>query len=203
MIARLGEIPAAATTVAISVNMMVFVPIWGLSTAVSTMVGQQIGDAKPEMAARATWTSLCIGLAYTGFFGLLYLLTPNLFLIGHNAGAENFEEISRIAKLLLIFVATYCIFDSVQIIFVAAIKGAGDTTFVVFVTLACSFLFVVIGLVGYPMFDNELHLLYWWWFALTAWIILLSFIFGWRFLKGQWKSMQVIEPELIEGESAD
>ena len=37
MIARLGEVPAAATTVAISVNMMVFVPIWGLSTAVSTM----------------------------------------------------------------------------------------------------------------------------------------------------------------------
>lgn len=197
MIAKLGEVPAAATTVAISVNMMVFVPIWGLSTAVSAMVGQQIGDGKPKLAARATWTSLQIGLAYTGFFGLLYVLMPGVFLMGHNAGAGNFEEISRIARILLIFVATYCIFDSVQIIFVGAIKGAGDTTFVVITSLVCSALFVLIGLVGYRMFETELAHLYWWWFALTAWIILLSIVFGARFLQGKWQSMQVIEQELI------
>jgi len=197
MIARLGEIPAAATTVAISVNMMVFVPVWGLSTAVSTIVGQQIGDGKPLLAARGTITSLQVGLAYTGFFALLYVVFPNLFLFGHNVGAENFDEISRIARVLLIFVATYCIFDSVQIIFVGALKGAGDTTFVVWTTLACSSLFVVIGIVGYWMFTTQLSLLYWWWFALTAWLVMLSIIFGIRYAKGKWQRMQVIEQELI------
>ena len=197
MIARLGEIPAAATTIAISVNMMVFVPVWGLSTAVSTMVGQQIGDGKPDLAARATWTSLQIGLAYTGFFGLLYLFVPHLFLLGHSVGAENFDEISRIARLLLIFVAAYCLFDTVQIIFVGAIKGAGDTSFVVITSLICSFLFVAFGLVGYMLFDSDLPLLYWWWWALTGWLVLLSIVFGTRFIKGKWRTMQVIEKELI------
>ena len=198
MIAQLGEIPAAATTVAISVNMMVFVPIWGLSTAVSAMVGQQIGNRRPDLAARATWTSLLIALAYTGFFALLYVLTPQLFLFGHQAGAADFAEISRIARWLLLFVAAYCIFDSVQIIFVGAIKGAGDTNFVVVTSLVCSLLFVACGMLGYQWFQDELAQLYWWWFALTAWLILLSLIYGRRFLQGKWKSMQVIERDSDE-----
>ncbi len=150
------------------------------------------------MAARATWTSLQIGIAYTGFFAMLYLLIPHVFVMGHNAGAENFDEISRIARILLIFVAIYCIFDSVQIIFVGAIKGAGVIFFVVVTSLVCSGLFVLCGLLGYRLFESELAHLYWWWCALAGWLMLLSIVFGLRFVRGKWKSMQVIEDELIE-----
>lgn len=203
MVAKLGETPAAATTVAISVNMMVFVPIWGLSTAVSTMVGQKIGDGTPHLAERATWTSLVIGLVYTGFFAAFYLIFPDLFLIGHEAAAENFDEISRLARWLLVFVAAYCVFDSIQIIFVGAIKGAGDTRFVVLTTLVCSGLFVGFGLLGHQWITTDNGLLFWWWGALTGWIILLSVIFGWRFFHGKWKTMQVIEEELIGAEDSE
>ena len=125
------------------------------------------------------------------------MFVPHLFLLGHSVGAENFDEISRIARLLLIFVAAYCLFDTVQIIFVGAIKGAGDTSFVVITSLICSFLFVAFGLVGYMLFDSDLPLLYWWWWALTGWLVLLSIVFGTRFIKGKWRTMQVIEKELI------
>jgi MATE family multidrug resistance protein len=203
MIAGLGEVPAAATTVAISVNMMVFVPVWGLSTAVSTMVGQQIGEGQPHLAERATWTGLLAGLAYTGFFAFLYLVTPQLFLWSHHAGAGNFQEISRVARWLLVFVAAYCIFDTIQIVFVAAIKGAGDTSFVVVTSLVCAALFVAFGWSGYRLFESTSARLYWWWLALTGWIVLLSLVYGLRFLQGRWKSMQVIEQELIAGTDHD
>ena len=193
MIGQLGEVPAAATTVAISVNMMVFVPIFGLSTAVSTLVGQQIGDKKPELAARATWTSLQIGLMYTGAFGLAYLLVPDLFLIGYEAGVENFEEVRALSKTLLMFVAAYCIFDSVQIVFVGAIKGAGDTLFVVLTTIVCAIIFVVVGYTSQFLYSGENAKLFGWWTALTYWIVLLSVIFGARFIQGRWKTMRVIE----------
>lgn len=196
MVGRLGEVSAAATTVAISVSSMVFVPIWGLSMAVSTLVGQQIGNGKPDLAARATWTSLFIGLIYTGTFGLLYFLTPEIFLIGHSSGAENFEQISELAQYLLMFVAAYCLFDAGQIVFAGAIKGAGDTTYVVIVTFFCSLSFVGVGLLGYQWSLTDQGLLYWWWSCLTGWICLLLFAFGSRFLAGQWKSMTVIERDL-------
>ncbi|MGI9518062.1 MAG: MATE family efflux transporter [Pirellulaceae bacterium] len=203
MIAGLGEIPAAATTIAISVNLMVFVPIWGLSTAVSTMVGQRIGDGHPDLAERATWTSMVIGLVYTGFFGLMYVLFPGWFLMGHDAGADDFGEIARLTRILLWFVAAYCIFDSVQIIFVGAIKGAGDTFFVVVVSVICSTLFVVAGIAGHQALESDNARLFWWWSTLTGWIVLLSIIYATRFLRGKWKTMQVIERDLIHTHDED
>jgi len=39
---------------------------------------------------------------------------------------------------LLKFVALYCLFDALQIIFVGALKGAGDTRFILFNTIVIS-----------------------------------------------------------------
>ena len=127
----------------------------------------------------------------------MYVLFPGLFLMGHDAGAEDFGEIAQLTRVLLWFVAAYCIFDSVQIIFVGAIKGAGDTFFVVVVSVICSTLFVVGGILGHHSLESDTARLYWWWSMLTGWIVLLSIIYATRFLIGKWKSMQVIEPDLI------
>ena len=57
-----------------------------LGIAVTTLVGQQLGGNRPELAARGTWTALVLALGYMGTMALLYLLTPDLFLFGHALG---------------------------------------------------------------------------------------------------------------------
>jgi MATE family multidrug resistance protein len=57
LMGTLGEVTLAATTVAFSVNAIAFVPMVGLGIAVATMVGQQLGADRPELAERATWTT--------------------------------------------------------------------------------------------------------------------------------------------------
>jgi MATE family multidrug resistance protein len=49
---------AAATSLAFNVNAVAFVPLIGLSIAVSTLVGQKLGENRPNLAARAAWTAL-------------------------------------------------------------------------------------------------------------------------------------------------
>ncbi len=197
IMAQISDEASAATALAFSVNMIVFVPILGLSFAITTLVGQQIGDGHPEMASRATWTGFWIGMAYSSVFAVLYMLIPGAFLALHEAGAEDFQNIKELATLLMAFVAAYCIFDTVQIMFVAAIKGAGDTLFVVLFTVVSSSLFLASGgLISWYTTDTNIQ--FWgWWVCLTGWIVLLSAAYFWRFLQGRWKSMKVIEPELI------
>jgi MATE family multidrug resistance protein len=202
MIGRLGEVPSAASGLALSVNMLVFVPVWGLSTAVSTLVGQQIGGSRPDLAARATWTALRIGLVYTSVFAVMYLLAPHWFLFGYDAAGSQVREITALVKQLLFFVALYCLFDTVQIVFVGAIKGAGDTLFVVVTSLVGSCLFVTAGLAGYWLTEREFQT-YWWWGALTGWVLWLAVVFSTRFLGGKWKSMRVIEPVVIKPAESD
>ncbi len=197
MIGRLGETQAAATSVALNINMMAFVPMIGMGGAVSTLVGQQIGRGNPSLASRATWTGCWLALVYTSIFGALYLLLPQMFVALHHLHADNFDEISASATLLLRFVAAYCLFDSIQIIFVSAIKGAGDTRFVLITTIITSTGFVLAGMIGGAYFNWGLIS---WWALITGWITVLALVYLARFMQGHWQTMRVIEPELIDGE---
>ena len=197
IIARISELASASTALAFSVNMIVFVPVIGIGIAVTTLVGQQIGERNPDLAARATWTSLVIALGYTAFFAVAYLMAPEVFLMAHNTHTEDFEQVKDLAVILLMFVAMYCVFDTVQIIFVSAIKGAGDTLFVVVTTVVSSLMFLIAGFQGSSFFQTDNGQLMWWWGCLTGWILILCGAYFGRFQQGKWRSMSVIESEFL------
>lgn len=202
LVGSLGTEIMAATTLAFNVNSMAFVPILGLGITVSTLVGQQLGKNRPDLAARATWTTYAIAIGYTGFMALLYVSVPDLFLMGH-ASVSNSLEFERLRDLVVVFlrfVAAYCMFDATAVIFVSAIKGAGDTRFILIVTAFTSPLPVIAGWLGV----NKLGWgIIWCWVVITAWICLMGLIYFKRFLGGRWRTMRVIEPELIDSQTTE
>jgi MATE family multidrug resistance protein len=195
LVGQLGEAELAATTIAFSVNSIAFVPMFGLGIAVSTMVGQQIGAGHPDLAARATWTSIWLGCVYTGFMALLYLAVPDLFLLAHAAGGtSDFEQLRAICRVLLRFVAAYCVLDMMQIVFSSAIKGAGDTRFVLLTTILVSPVPVIVGWFGLHRWGWGLGMF---WGVITAWISLMALIYFVRFHLGAWRKMTVLEREPV------
>ena len=192
-VTEIGNMEGAATGLAFNVNSIAFIPIFGVSIATSTLVGQKLGENRPDLAARATWTSLIIALLYTSFFGLLYVAVPDFFLLAHGAFADKqqFEAVRSLTVVLLRFVTAYCIFDAMQLIFVGALKGAGDTMFILVATTTISIVFVTIGRLGqvYGQWG-----LYGWWWVLSFWLLTLALVYLARFLQGHWKKMRVIEP---------
>jgi len=139
-----------------------------------------------------TWTSYHLAILYTLPMGVMYILTPGVFLMGHAAGmeAEQFEHLQSTVFILLRFVAFYVLFDTTAVIFVSAIKGAGDTRFVLITTAWTSPLPLVLGTMGVHWFGWGLL---WCWTAITGWICLVGLIYLLRFLGGRWKTMRVIE----------
>ena len=196
VIAKISAEASAASSVVFSINMLVFYPVIGLGMGCSTLVGQSIGEGIPLHASRATWNTLLIGLVYSGAFTLAYFFVPHWFLVFHANQSENFEVIRAITISFLRFVAIYCLFDTVQIVFVSAIKGAGDTRFVVVATIISATCFLAVGSFGSNSFKDPMSQVNWWWICLTGWICLLSVIYMGRFLNGSWKQMSVLEPAL-------
>ena len=197
IIARISDTASAAAALAFSVNMIVFVPIFGLSIGVTTIVGQQIGDNNPHLAERVTWTAMWIGIPYTILFGLAYFLVPDWFLVAHEIGNDEFAGVKDLAVFLLMFVAVYCLFDTVQLIFVSCLKGAGDTFFVVMFTIMSSLVFLAVGFLGSVIGSTDQFEINWWWSCLTLWISALSVAYYLRFRNGKWRTMSVIEPQFI------
>ena len=100
-----------------------FMPAVGIGAAVTALVGRYIGQGRPDLAASR---------AHLGFFlSLVYVLICGVVFIAARHPLMRFfsddPEVLRIGGLYLIFAAVYEIFDAMYIIYISALRGAGDT----------------------------------------------------------------------------
>jgi MATE family multidrug resistance protein len=192
-VGRLGTVNLAATNIAFNINTLAFMPMIGFGIAVSVLVGQYIGKNRIDLASRSTYSGFLMTFVYMSLIALLYLFLPGLFTAPFAARSEGalFPEIKQLTETLLRFVALYSIFDTMNIIFSSALKGAGDTRFVMFMIVALSG-----GVLAFPAWLAVTVLglgIMTAWTLATVYVILLGFAFYFRFLRGKWKSMRVIE----------
>lgn len=190
---RLGTINLAATNIAFNISTLAFLPMIGFGIAVSVIVGQHLGNNRPDLAERGVYSGAHLSFLYMTSIAALYVLTPNLFLLPYASQADpaTFEPIRQLTVILLRFVAVYSLFDTLTIIFASAIKGAGDTRFAMYAMLVIS-----VGILVLPSYIALVWLdagIFTGWIIASTYIILLGFVFLFRFLRGKWKSMRVIE----------
>jgi MATE family multidrug resistance protein len=167
----------------------------GFGMATSVLVGRALGADKPQIAQKTTYTAAKLTFGYMIAVAAGYWFFPNVFMLPFEARAsgEQMEAMRPIAKTLLYFVSFYCIFDTGNIVFSAALKGAGDTKFVMYISIWLNWLIMVIPSWAAVTFLQGRARLYVAWLALTAYVCALAVLFFLRFLAGKWKTMRVIE----------
>lgn len=193
VVGRLGTRELAATSLAFNINSLAFMPLIGCGIAVSTMVGQRLGRGAPEDAEYCTWTGLHLGALYMGSMSLGYLLIPDVFLIpfGLRSQGPAFQEVHDLAAVLLRYVAVYCLFDAFYMVFTAALKGAGDTRFIMWLSVALAWALMVIpSYVALTWFGASIFTL---WSFVCIDVVVMGVVFFLRFRTGRWKGMRVIE----------
>ena len=193
MIGGLGQVQRDASTIAFTLNSFTYIPLNGIGIVVSSMVGNQLGKNRPDLARRATITALMIGCAYAGFFGIIFLAAPDLFLLpfvlfGGDTGIHD------LSVILLRFVALYLFFDTCAVIFMSALRGAGDTIFIAWAVGILAPLLPILCAVGIYCFDLGVI---WCWTVLTFIVLGYCLAFWLRYRSKIWESMRVIEREII------
>jgi MATE family multidrug resistance protein len=194
LIAALGETASAATALAFNVNNFAFMPIWGVGIATSTMVGRRLGEDRPDLAVRSTWSCLFWGMAYMGAMCVLYVAVPDAVLApyGYFNESDDYRLLHETLVMLLRFLAAFGLLDALNVILSGTLKGAGDVRYVLVSSIAIAVICVTATWLGIEAGGD---LTYCWW-VLTAWVAALGAAFAWRFYRGQWKSCRVIEPEV-------
>ena len=107
---------------------------------------------------------------------------------------QFFAEVVPLIKQLLCFVAIYCLFDTANIISSAALKGAGDTRFVMVFSITAHWVLMALPCwlaIKYQW--GPLGGLYVAWGFVTLFVCVLAVGFLIRFCQGKWKTMRVIE----------
>ncbi|MFN3189643.1 MAG: MATE family efflux transporter [Aureliella sp.] len=191
-VGRLGELEMAATTLALGINVLAFVPMMGLGIGLGVIVGRRLTEGRADLAHRSVMSALLVTVCYTSMFALVLGLVPEWTIAIYRQGTpqERFANIQPLLIPLIRFIALYCILDGLQIVFVGAIKGAGDTWFVLGTTIFISVSAVLAGYLCQWYQGPSLHL---WWYIITGWVATMGFAFASRYLSGAWKSKRVIE----------
>ncbi len=193
LVGRLGTLELAATNLAFNIEALGFLPMLGFGMTVSIIVGQKVGKNRPDLAEQSIYSGFHITFLYMICVAIAYILIPEIlfwpFVI--NADPVRMEPILKLAITLLKFVAVFCLFDTIYIIFSSGVRGAGDTRFSMFLVIG----FSTLGL-ALPTYIALVYLnlgLFSAWTIITVYIGLLGVAFWLRFLGGKWKTMRVIE----------
>jgi len=192
-IGRIGTLELAASNIAFRINSIVFFPVIGLSIAISILVGQAQGAKRPDLSV-ATWKKgLVLCEAFTALLALFYILFPyQLYSLFHNSSTMSESEFSAMAScgaVMLRCVAIYCLFDTMNIITLGLLQGAGDTKW----TMIASVLFYAIFITILFLIDHYHGSVKAIWTAATIFIVSQSFLWLTRFFSGGWKKIEMVK----------
>ncbi|MGE4553134.1 MAG: MATE family efflux transporter [Desulfovibrionaceae bacterium] len=193
MLGRLGTVELAASNMALSVNLLAFLPLIGMCIAVSVLAGQAMGAGAPDRAVRTVGSALRLGLTAMGLAGLVLILAPEWILSWfrtRDMADADFAAIVAVGAPILRFVAFYSLGDTVIQVYFSALKGAGDTGFVLRSLALCNVLLIVVPVAFFPWLGLGIWA-YWW--AISANVFVLAWVAWRRFRAGRWRTLSVIE----------
>jgi putative MATE family efflux protein len=123
VIAIYGSAPIAAYTIAIRLIEFVFLPAWGLGNAAATLVGQNLGAARPDRAEQSVWTAARYNAIFMTVLGFTFVaFAPQL------VGLFTVDpEIRRYGISCLRIMGIGYPMYAVGMIIIQALNGAGDT----------------------------------------------------------------------------
>lgn len=188
-----GETASEATAICFNLNFLMLIPIFGIGIATTTIVGNQVGAGRVDLASRAAYTAATLACCFTGVFVIAFIVTPNLFLDMYMGGSpEKYVEVRPLAINLLRIVAIYLFADTLNAIFTAALRGAGDTRFIMWATtiVVIPLLAAIFG--GVFLFDRGI---YWCWILQTSYLFVNGAVFVTRFALGRWKNKSLVRPQ--------
>ncbi|MCK4850795.1 MAG: MATE family efflux transporter [Phycisphaerae bacterium] len=198
LVGRKGPTELATTNAVFTINHLAFMPMMGFAIATSTLVGQFLGRNRPDLAQRSTSAALRMVTVYMVMIAAVFIFFPEP-LVGLFKSRQSNNDPARMLELgraLLIFVACYSLVDGLAIIYSAALKGAGDTLFILIFTAVASWSVMVL-----PVYLCIVH------FGTgirTAFAFIMAYVtvsavgFYLRYRGGKWKHMRVIEPEPVQ-----
>jgi putative MATE family efflux protein len=123
LVAGFGSDAVAGYTIAIRLIIFFLMPAWGMSNAVATLVGQNLGAKQPERAEQSVWQTARYSAVFMAFVSLLFVCFAEFFVGLFTAD----PEVIKTGVTALRTVSLGYVFYGVGMVMINAFNGAGDS----------------------------------------------------------------------------
>jgi MATE family multidrug resistance protein len=146
----LGKNPQAANQIALNLSSMTFMVAMGLGVAAMIRVGNQKGLLKFKELRRIAFSIFFFAVILAVAFAILFLIfrfqLPKIYVdLSDVSNLNDSIEVVNIAAKLLLIAAIFQISDSVQVVFLGALRGLQDVNIPTLIT------FVSYWIIGFPI----------------------------------------------------
>lgn len=185
IIALFGDAAVAGYSIGIRIVIFTILPAWGMASAASTLVGQNLGAGEPERAEKSVWR--------TAFFNMIFLTSVSvLFVIAAPWIIPFFTkepDVIHQGVLCLRIICLGYVFYAYGMVIGQAFNGAGDTVTPTIIN------FIAFWLLQIPLSYTFATLFAWgpvgvyWGIAISESLLALIAIAVFR--RGKWKTVQI------------
>jgi putative MATE family efflux protein len=185
----LPGINTSATSVIISITMMVFMTCLAFGTSTATLVSQSLGAGNPSLATRYGWQSVKLMVLAMAAVGLYMVISPEsllrLFLPGELAGQTLLkDQVIAVAAPSLRLCGCIAPIAAAALVLTQALYGAGESRFVMLVELVLHF--TCMAPLAYFFAIVMEQGLFGCWMATGVYGSLLAVAMGVKFWRGSW-----------------
>lgn len=190
IVGRFGDIALAAHNAALSLMHFSFMGAMAINQAIAPIVGQWIGRGNILRAKARAYTAMRVAMVYLLVMGLIFAAAGGHIL---KYGFKADPEVLRIGWTLLLCAAIFQLFDAINITLFGALRGAGDTRWIAWLTAIAAYgLFLPAALIfAFVLEWGPIGA----WAGATVYIIGLSAIVFWRFHSERWRHINIFKED--------
>ncbi len=185
-----GPDTAAAVTIAFNYDMLAFIPMLGLGFAATTLTGRYVGAQNIPGAERSTLLTMLVAWSFASILVVLFVLGAKpLVAIFASSLEGGGSDVAELAVTMLRLAAIYILADATQLIFAGALRGAGDTKFVMRLSVVMHWFFA--GIAWYAIKVAVIS-------PVSMWVIFICFVMSLgiamylRYRFGKWREMSLV-----------
>lgn len=175
----------AAHVVGVRVESLSYLPIEAFGIAAATLVGQSLGAGHESRARRVAHEALLQCVGYAGLMTILfYTFAPQIY-----SNLQSSPEVTAVGVPAFRLLALYQIPNAVLIVYLYALRGAGDTRYPMYCSLVGNL--IVRVSVGYFCGVVLRGGLFGAWIGMGADNVLRAILAAWRYQAGHWVRIRV------------
>jgi multidrug resistance protein, MATE family len=194
-----SPVAATAATIVFNWDMVSFVPLIGVEIGVMSLVGRFMGARKPEIAHMSVMSGLKMGTIYSAAIFILFAVFPqnlvNIFC--PSAPDPVFAAAMPTAVFMVRMAALYVLVEAVLIVFIGALRGAGDTFWAMAMSVTTHWIMFAIAIISFRVLKVSPETA---WLFMIALFLAFSLVVYLRYRHGAWKKIKVIheaEPVML------
>ncbi len=186
---RIGDQEFAVSNACFKVNYFLFAPMEGFAICAATLVGQAQGRGDSAAAHRDAMRTLRMGLALVAVLSLLAVVFCRPILSLFASGEADSEAFYSLGFELFLLMAAWQVFDAADVIVSGALKGAGDTKFVMWWMVAAAFGFWLPLVWAVAEWHNTMTAL---WCTMVVYVVFICAGTAARWWSGKWKRIKLV-----------